>query len=77
MKHDWSEFKGDVSMKTLIQDMDRSIKKRRRLYISKNEEEMTEISNFYKQYNRFMFLKYAALFMYMLLPIMEKPAWCL
>ena len=31
---DWSEFKEDVSMKTLVNTLDRAIKRRRRLYIS-------------------------------------------
>ena len=33
---EWNEFKEDVSMKTLIDKLDRGIKRRRRLYISKD-----------------------------------------
>lgn len=64
-------------MKTLIQDMDRTIKRRRLLYTSKNKEELEEINNFKSKYSKFAFLKYAALGIYVLLPFMEKPAWCL
>lgn len=36
---EWKEFKEDVSMKTLIDKLDRGIKRRRRLYISDDPAE--------------------------------------
>ena len=39
MNQTWSEFKGDVSMKTLINNMDTCIKRRRRLYTHENPNE--------------------------------------
>lgn len=47
-KSDWSEFKADVSMKNLINALDKSIKRRRRLYISDNPEETERINAFRK-----------------------------
>ena len=39
LDQDWNDFKGDVSMKTLMDKLDRAIKRRRRLYISDDPEE--------------------------------------
>lgn len=39
MDADWSDFKEDVSMKTLVNTLDRSIKRRRRLYLSNDDLE--------------------------------------
>ena len=44
----WDDFKGDVSMKNLINDLDKSIKRRMRLYISDNDEENLRIKSFRK-----------------------------
>ena len=38
MDLDWDAFKGDVSMKQLINTIDRSIKRRNRLFIAENDE---------------------------------------
>ena len=48
MDADWSEFKNDVSMKTLVNTLDRAIKRRRRLYISNDDIETEYIRNFRK-----------------------------
>ena len=77
MKEDWSNFKEDVSMKTLINTLDRAIKRRRRLYISNDKEESLYIENFRKQYDRYKPLKIIALTLYMILPFFEKPGWCI
>lgn len=77
MDADWSDFKGDVNMKTLINTLDRAIKRRRRLYISDEEAETEYIANFRKQYGRYKPIKLIALTLYMLLPFFEKPGWCI
>lgn len=48
MDMDWGEFKADVSMKTLISDLDKAIKRRMRLYISEDETETAKIAAFRK-----------------------------
>ena len=48
MDADWSDFKNDVSMKTLVNTLDRAIKRRRRLYISDDPTETEYIANFRK-----------------------------
>ena len=77
MDADWSEFKNDVSMKTLVNTLDRSIKRRRRLYMSHDTIEEEYIENFRKQYDRYKPLKLVALTLYMILPFLEKPGWCI
>ena len=77
MDADWSDFKNDVSMKTLVNTLDRSIKRRRRLYLSTDDIETEYIANFRKQYNRYKPLKLIALTLYMFLPFFEKPGWCI
>ena len=77
MDADWSDFKNDVSMKTLVNTLDRSIKRRRRLYKSNDDFETEYIANFRKQYNRYKPLKLIALTLYMFLPFFEKPGWCI
>lgn len=74
---DWRDFKEDVSMKTLINEIDKTIKRRRRLFIADTEEGEEKIKNFRTKYSRFKTVKLLALALYMLLPIMEKPGWCL
>ena len=39
LDQDWNDFKSDVSMKTLMDKLDRAIKRRRRLYVSDDEKE--------------------------------------
>lgn len=77
MDADWSDFKADVSMKTLINTLDRAIKRRRRLYMSKEQAETDYIENFRMQYDRYKPIKLIALSLYMLLPFFEKPGWCI
>ena len=77
MDQSWDDFKGDVSMKQLIADMDKAIKRRRRLYYSDNPAEQDKIEAFRKQYKRWKPIKILALTLYMLLPFFEKPGWCL
>ena len=43
MNHRWDDFKGDVSMKTLINQLDTAIKRRRRLYYHEDPEENARI----------------------------------
>jgi len=76
-KSDWSEFKADVSMKNLINALDKSIKRRRRLYISDNPEETERINAYRKTYFRYKPLKLIALTLYILIPFIEKPEWCI
>ena len=64
-------------MKQLIANMDKTIKRRRRLFYSDDPEEQQTLDSFRKQYKRFKPIKILALALYILLPIMEKPAWCL
>ena len=77
MEQDWGEFKSDVSMKQLINQLDRAIKRRHRLYLSDDPEESARIAEFQKQYKRYKPVKLIALTLYVLLPIMEKPGWCI
>ena len=77
MDQDWSEFKSDVSMKTLINELDKSIKRRMRLYISDDPAEKDKIAAFRKQYYRYKPLKLIAMVLYIGLPFFEKPGWCL
>ena len=77
MDHEWAEFKSDVSMKTLINELDKSIKRRMRLYISDDVAEKEKIAAFRKQYYRYKPLKIIAMILYIALPFFEKPGWCL
>jgi hypothetical protein len=77
MEQDWSAFKTDVSMKTLINQLDKAIKRRMRLYISDDEAERERIAAFRKQYYRYKPLKMIAMTLYILLPFFEKPGWCI
>ena len=77
MDADWSDFKNDVSMKTLVNTLDRAIKRRRRLYVSHDTIEEEYIANFRKQYDRYKPLKLISLTLYILLPFFEKPGWCI
>jgi len=72
----WSDFKSDVSMKSLIKQIDDSVKRRRRLYYHEDADETAKMVEFRKQYRRYKPLKLIALTLYLLLPIMEKPGWC-
>ena len=74
---EWKEFKEDVSMKTLIDKLDRGIKRRRRLYISDHPTETQKIADFRKTYSRYKPIKYVAIVLYILLPLLEKPGWCI
>lgn len=64
-------------MKTLINDLDKAIKRRMRLYISEDEVETEKIAAFRKQYYRYKPLKLIAMTLYMVLPFFEKPGWCI
>ena len=83
MEEDWERFKGDVSMKQLITSIDRAIKRRRRLYISKSEDpeeakrENDEIQASKKFIKKWKPLKMFALVLYVFIPFFEKPAWCI
>lgn len=77
MAEDWSEFKTDVSMKTLINKLDKGIKRRYRLYYSDDPEEMEKLINFRRTYKKLKPIKLICVFFYIFLPFMEKPAWCL
>ena len=77
MDQDWSEFKTDVSMKTLISELDKAIKRRMRLYLSDDQAEKDKIAAFRKQYYRYKPLKLVAMILYIALPFFEKPGWCL
>ena len=77
MKTEWQEFKENVSMKQLISTIDRSIKRRNRLYIGETEEETKTIQEKRERIQRWKPVKLIALTLYMLLPFFEKPGWCL
>ena len=64
-------------MKNLIASLDKAIKRRMRIYLSDDPEEMQKIENFRKLYNKLKPLKLVALFVYMILPFFEKPGWCI
>ena len=64
-------------MKNLIASLDKAIKRRMRIYKCDDPEEMEKIENFRKLYNRLKPLKLVALFLYMVLPFLEKPGWCI
>ena len=64
-------------MKNLIASLDKAIKRRMRIYISDDPEEMQKIENFRKLYNKLKPLKLVALFVYMIMPFLEKPGWCI
>ena len=64
-------------MKNLIASLDKAIKRRMRIYISDDPEEMQKIENFRKLYNKLKPLKLVALFVYMIMPFFEKPGWCI
>ena len=74
---DWDAFKGDVSMKQLINSIDKSIKRRNRLLIAEDEDGSTAFSNFRKQVQKWRPIKMLALGLYVGLPFMEKPGWCI
>ena len=77
MDQDWSEFKADVSMKTLINDLDKAIKRRMRLYLSDDTEETERMASFKKKYLKYKPIKYLALTVYLIIPFFEKPGWCI
>ena len=77
LDQDWNDFKGDVSMKTLMDKLDRAIKRRRRLYLSDDDAETESIAAFRKMYSRFKPMKLVAMVLYVVLPFFEKPAWCI
>lgn len=77
MNHQWADFKGDVSMKTLINQLDTAIKRRRRLYYHEDPEENQRIQNFNVTYKRFKPIKLIAMVLYIILPFFEKPGWCI
>ena len=64
-------------MKTLINKIDKTIKRRMRLYEAETEEEKERMESFHKNYSRFKGLKLVALGAYIILPFFEKPGWCL
>ena len=77
MNLNWEAFKSDVSLKTLIAKLDKGIKRRKRLIIAKTKEDRDRIKAFKKRYNILKPLKFLAIFLYIFLPIFEKPSWCL
>ena len=64
-------------MKTLINGLDKAIKRRMRLYISEDEAETAKIAAFRKQYYRYKPLKLLAMTLYIIIPFIEKPGWCI
>jgi len=64
-------------MKQLISVIDRSIKRRNRLFIGENEEETKLIQEKRERIQWWKPVKLIALTLYILLPFFEKPGWCL
>lgn len=77
MDMDWDAFKGDVSMKQLINTIDRSIKRRNRLLIAEDEEGSKLFEDTRLKIQKWRPLKLLALTLYVLLPFFEKPGWCI
>jgi hypothetical protein len=77
MDHNWETLKEDVNKKTLINQLDRSIKRRNRLFVAENEEDRQAIADFRKFYKRIKPIKLVAMALYIILPFFEKPAWCI
>jgi len=71
------DFKGDVSLKTLLAKLDKGISRRNRQIKATTEAERLWIKKFKKYYNFAKPLKFIAIFLYIFLPIFEKPSWCL
>jgi len=64
-------------MKQLISVIDRSIKRRNRLFIGETEEETKQIQEKRERIQWWKPVKLIALTLYMLLPFFEKPGWCI
>lgn len=77
MRHNTTDFKGDVSMKTLINKLDLAIQRKRRLYYHEDETENARIQKYRATNKRLYFLKYIAIALWITLPFFEKPAWCM
>jgi hypothetical protein len=65
-----------VNKKVLIQKIDKSIKRRVRLIYKSDPEEQEELEKFKANYNKYKFLYYIALAVYIFVPVFEKPSWC-
>ena len=77
LEYDWDEFKADVNKKTLLSRLDKAIKRRLKLIYYKDPCAQREIMEFKKRYMKLKVIKYAAIFLYLALPIFEKPGWCI
>lgn len=77
MREDWSEFKSDVGLKSLISSLDKGIRRRERLIELEDEEENQKVQRFKQIYMKLKPLKQVALLLYLFLVILEKPGWCL
>ena len=64
-------------MKTLINNMDTCIKRRRRLYNHEDPNEEQRIQDFKVSYKKYKWIKVLAFTLYITLPFFEKPGWCL
>ena len=74
---DWDELKQDVSLKNLVAALDRGVKKRLHRYRPEDIGRQEDVRQFKQWYNRVKILKVLALGLYILLPIFERPAWCI
>ena len=77
LEYDWDEFKADVNKKTLLSRLDKAIKRRLKLIVYKDPKEQEKIVAFKKRYMQLKIIKYIAIFLYLALPIFEKPGWCI
>ena len=77
MREDWSEFKSDVGLKSLISSLDKGIRRRERLIELEDEEENQKVQRFKQIYMKLKPLKQVALLLYLFGVILEKPGWCL
>lgn len=64
-------------MKQLITALDKGIKRRLRLKKSEDPVERERLRRFKIFYNKCKVIKWIALLLYMILPIFEKPSWCI
>ena len=74
---EWESFKDDVSLKTLITNLDKGIKRRSRLIVVEDAEENARIQRIKAMLQKMKIAKFIALGLYILLPIFERPAWCI
>jgi hypothetical protein len=73
----WETFKSDVGFKHMILEIDIAITER--IAIKKGDDgfEQQRYDRLRKWYERMAPLKFLALVIYMLLPVVEKPCWCI